>query len=113
MLCTFGLTRCLVLSIWSPPPHPSNCPRKEALLILLIQVAQCRWPLVPIPKPSSFCAGSFSPRNCSQLTFLHWDLMLRPGSWTWAAWKAERGVSGLVQGSGSLGSACQGSGPTG
>lgn len=35
MLCTFGLPRCLVL-----PPHPSNCPRKEALLTLLGQVAQ-------------------------------------------------------------------------
>lgn len=35
MLCTFGLPRCLV-----PPPHPSNCPRKEALLTLPGQVAQ-------------------------------------------------------------------------
>lgn len=37
MLCTFGLPRCLV-----PPPHPSNCPSKEALLTLPGQVAQRR-----------------------------------------------------------------------
>lgn len=37
MLCTIGLPRCLV-----PPPHPSNCPRKEALLTLPGQVAQRR-----------------------------------------------------------------------
>lgn len=54
--------------------------------------------LVPIFEPTSFRADPFSPRSCSQLTFLHWDLMLRPRSRTRAACQAERG--GVGSGSG-------------
>lgn len=54
--------------------------------------------LVPIFGPTSFRADPFSPRSSSQLTFLHWDLMLRPGSWTRAARQAGHGDVGSGSG---------------
>lgn len=88
-LCILGLPKCLVLSGSPNPPQQQHWEETPA-----------RWSLVPIPEPPSFAPTPFSPRSRSQLTFLHWDLMLRPGSWTRAAWQAERGVVGSFRATG-------------